>query len=345
MRVEGFLCTWGTNSKNITFTPQTDFEVDMRKPVQIPIYYQHWRDNYIKSARLGYITHLEKHKMGLFGSGYLSDSPHKNAIVALLKAGVLSWSISSLKFAKDTTTKTVSQWPIQEATLTPIPADADADAWLQNSHRIAMPPLTSSQKSFVDEQMRLRQQLSEKPRLQPVTVASDARFERALKALDRLIPAPAMHSLPIKDGRAPVLGGYLIAYGNPNNRDLQGEYFWQGTWYDLPTKSTHAYKTLPMLWNHGFDEFIGKSPIGEWHLWEFDNKGMWAEGRLDPKHRQFRNFVKLVQTGLVGLSSGAAHGQSERDINGRITRWPVREGSLTPTAANPESGAVFLKKF
>lgn len=135
-----------------------------------------------------------------------------------------------------------------------------------------------------------------------------------------------------EDGR---IGGYLIRYGNAHQKDLEGEYFTPETNFELGW-----YPNRPVLFHHGLaDE--GTTAIGVITDIRPNNEGLWAEAILDINHEdtQIRQFARrayaLVKAGKLGWSSGSTPHLVKTDRDGRITRWPIVEGSLTPTPAEP----------
>ncbi|MCY4009248.1 MAG: phage major capsid protein [Chloroflexi bacterium] len=129
------------------------------------------------------------------------------------------------------------------------------------------------------------------------------------------------------DGR---IGGYLVVWGSPQQRDLQGEFFTPETelgldWYDR----------RPVLYHHGQDAALKSALVGVLEALQVDEIGLWAEAQLDRRLRYFRALTELVQRGALGWSSGSLPQLREVASDGRILRWPIVEGSLTPTPAEP----------
>ncbi|MBI5671107.1 MAG: phage major capsid protein [Chloroflexi bacterium] len=137
----------------------------------------------------------------------------------------------------------------------------------------------------------------------------------------------AVKTINAAEGR---VGGYLIVWGNPAQRDLQGEYFTPDTalgldWFDR----------RPVLYHHGLDGEVGPAVIGVMDTLKADAVGVWAEAQLDLRQRYVRAVQKLVDRGLLGWSSGSLPHLVEVAGDGHIRRWPIIEGSLTPTPAEP----------
>ena len=134
-------------------------------------------------------------------------------------------------------------------------------------------------------------------------------------------------TLNAKEGR---IGGYLVVWGSQAQRDLQGEYFTPETelgldWFDR----------RPVLYHHGLDGNLKAAVIGEIDTLAMDDIGIWAEAQLDLHQRYVRTVQRLVDKGILSWSSGSLPHLVEVAEDGRIQHWPLIEGSLTPTPAEP----------
>ncbi len=147
----------------------------------------------------------------------------------------------------------------------------------------------------------------------------DIEFLPNLKALD-------------DEGR---IGGYLIVWGAPKRRDLQGEYFTPET--DL---ALDWYDRRPLLYHHGQDATLKSALVGVLDTLRADETGLWAEAQLEKRLRYFRALVGLVERGALAWSSGSLPQLREVADDGRILRWPIVEGSLTPTPAEPRQTEI-----
>ncbi|MBE2182201.1 MAG: phage major capsid protein [Anaerolineae bacterium] len=126
------------------------------------------------------------------------------------------------------------------------------------------------------------------------------------------------------------VGGYLVVWGDSQHPDLQGEYFTPETELAL-----EWYERRPALYQHGLDDAVKASVIGMIDTLTPDDTGVWAEAQLDMRHKYARAVLQLVERGALGWSSGSLSHLVEVAGDGRIKRWPVVEGSLTPTPAEP----------
>ncbi|MBN1964197.1 MAG: phage major capsid protein [Anaerolineae bacterium] len=135
------------------------------------------------------------------------------------------------------------------------------------------------------------------------------------------------------------IGGYLVVWGDDSRRDLQGEYFTPDT--DL---GLDWYPRRPVLYHHGLDESLGPALIGQIEALRPDDTGLWVEAQLNLRDRWAQAVLDLVRRGALGWSSGSLPHLVEIEAGGCIRRWPVVEGSLTPTPAEPRyTDAVAVK--
>ena len=126
------------------------------------------------------------------------------------------------------------------------------------------------------------------------------------------------------------VGGYLVVWGSPQQRDLQGEYFTPDT--DL---GLEWYAQRPALYHHGLDGDMQAATVGVIDTLKMDDTGLWAEAQLDLRKRYVQAVMRLVEKGALGWSSGSLPHLVQVDGDGHIRRWPIVEGSLTPTPAEP----------
>lgn len=135
------------------------------------------------------------------------------------------------------------------------------------------------------------------------------------------------------------VGGYLVVWGNPTHKDLQGEYFSPES--DL---GLDWYSQRPMLYHHGLDATMKSSVVGVIDSVKADQTGVWAEGQLNMRNQYVAAVLKLIQKGILGWSSGSLPHLVEVASDGHIKRWPIVEGSLTPTPAEPRRTDVHTIK-
>ena len=140
------------------------------------------------------------------------------------------------------------------------------------------------------------------------------------------------------------IGGYLVRFSdaaNPADRDLEGEYFTKATYFG-PRHGDGA----DTLFHHGMPVAEGLEALADRLLppikTTVDEIGIWAETVLNMADEYEKLIYELAAQGKLGWSSGAP-GHMVRRVGPQITRWPIAEGSLTPTPAEPRNRVVSLK--
>ncbi len=141
--------------------------------------------------------------------------------------------------------------------------------------------------------------------------------------------------IAVKALGADRVGGYLVVWGGPAQTDLHGEYFTPQT--DL---ALDWFERRPVLYHHGLDGALKAALIGVIDTLVPDATGLWAEAQLDLRRRYVRAVRDLVERGALAWSSGSLPHLVEVDPDGQIKRWPIVEGSLTPTPAEPRRTTV-----
>jgi len=144
-------------------------------------------------------------------------------------------------------------------------------------------------------------------------------------------------SVKFVEGNPDLIEGWLAPFGGPaalGGKDLQGEFFsaktdwaleWFGDWQ------------RPLLYQHGLDDAIKIEVVGRIKV-EKRAKGLWMQAQLDAAHEYHDEIASLVAAKALGASSGSlAHLVQRASKTGEILRWPLIEGSLTPTPANPDA--------
>jgi len=146
--------------------------------------------------------------------------------------------------------------------------------------------------------------------------------------------------------------GYTVVWGNPEERDLQGEFFTPET--DL---ALEAYPVRPLIYHHGHNQFLQRTIIGTITSWKSDDIGLYVEGNFkrlsddvdlfDEEERQLREeYIRKIQDkierGELNFSSGAVSHLCKMDDHGRITQWWWAESSATGSPAEPRMTDVHL---
>src|SRR5574342_419298 len=96
----------------------------------------------------------------------------------------------------------------------------------------------------------------------------------------------SLKTLNAAEGR---VGGYLVVWGSPQERDLQGEYFTPET--DL---GLDWYARRPVLYHHGLDGELKAAVIGVIDTLRADDTGLWAEAQLDMRQRYVLAVRRLI---------------------------------------------------
>ncbi len=129
--------------------------------------------------------------------------------------------------------------------------------------------------------------------------------------------------------------GYLVSWGNEQDTDLQGEHFSPRTEFCLDW-----FKERPVLYHHGLDNQTGLRKVGTIKSVEPDELGLWVQAQLDLRDQYARAVYDMVKTKEFGWSSGSVDHLVQIADNGEIACWPLIEGSITPTPAQPSKTSV-----
>lgn len=122
-----------------------------------------------------------------------------------------------------------------------------------------------------------------------------------------------------------VVGGHLLLWGNPGQKDLDGDYFTPETNLWL-----NEYKSVPAMFHHGLDAKIGLTAIGKRLKAAKDDVGVWVEDWLDKSHKYWAFIEKLLKAGALYYSPGSAPHLVERETDGRLKSFAVVDDTLTP---------------
>lgn len=129
--------------------------------------------------------------------------------------------------------------------------------------------------------------------------------------------------------------GYLVSWGSTKDTDLQGEFFSARTEFCLDW-----FGERPVLYHHGMDDSTGLKKIGVFKSVRVDDIGLWVQAQLDLRDRYARAVYDMVAAKQFGWSSGSVDHLVKIGENGEILVWPLIEGSITPTPAQPAKTAV-----
>lgn len=129
------------------------------------------------------------------------------------------------------------------------------------------------------------------------------------------------------------VGGYLVLWGDENQKDIAGE------WFTPRTKGlTDIFKAvgkIPMYYHHGKDPGLGFDIVGVYDVMTPDDVGLWAEAQLDISNKYVAAIRELVGKGALGQSSQALASSRKVAPTGEILQWIIAEGTLTPTPCEP----------
>ncbi len=146
------------------------------------------------------------------------------------------------------------------------------------------------------------------------------------------------------DGSTDTVEGWLAPYNGPEflgGKDWHGEYFSPATDFALDWFGDWQ---RPLLYQHGLDDAVKTEVVGRIRV-EARDKGLWMQAQLDAASEYHAEIAALVAEGALGASSGSvAHLVQRSAKTGEIKRWPVIEGSLTPTPANPQATVGYAVK-
>jgi HK97 family phage major capsid protein len=164
----------------------------------------------------------------------------------------------------------------------------------------------------------------------------------------------AIKALPSDHPCTGVLGGVLVRFGSPLERDLVGEYFTCDTYFGAQlTRSGTAL--LDGTLNHRRPMLRGNEPD---HVQELmkrcaegllppvevtpEDHGLFARIVLDLRDEYQRMIYELGTKGAFGWSSGSAAHVVDIASDGHITCWPLIEAGLTPMPCEPRSSNVVM---
>lgn len=133
------------------------------------------------------------------------------------------------------------------------------------------------------------------------------------------------------------VGGYLVRFGSPQERDIESDYFTAQTYFGKSAGNgadvflNHAQPIMRGLPKslEKFNDYNFKNPLKT----KVDDVGVFAQHLLDVRDEYENAIYELCKSGKLGWSSGALSHLVKRNKSGAITRWVIGEGSYTPTPA------------
>lgn len=157
-----------------------------------------------------------------------------------------------------------------------------------------------------------------------------------------------MSTLIAYGGAAKALGGGkfeapLVTFSDGSTKDLTGEYFSDAT--DFWTLKDGKGEVV-LLYGHGQDATLKHARLGSGKAAvEVTEAGIWMSGQLNLADEYEAAIYSMIEAGKMGTSSGAVAHLVKKDADGHIKSWPLFEGSLTPTPAEPRNKVMALKAF
>jgi HK97 family phage major capsid protein len=137
------------------------------------------------------------------------------------------------------------------------------------------------------------------------------------------------------------VGGYLVRFGGPEEKDLYDTYFPADCYY-----GARAGDGSDCLFNHGIPLRSDVAHLADILLPAIrttrDDIGIWAEVVLDLADEYQKAIHDLTTRGVLAWSSGSAPHMVKIDDDGRVRRWPIVEGSLTPTPGTPHGRTAIV---
>lgn len=137
----------------------------------------------------------------------------------------------------------------------------------------------------------------------------------------------AVKALREEDGGL-VVGGYLLLWGDPQRKDLAGDFFTPETYLGLD-----VYKSVPVWFHHGLDETVGLESMGRRIKAAPDDMGVWVEEWIDKSKKYWAAVEKLLKAGKLFFSPGSAPHLVKRADDGKLLSFPIIDDTLTPIPA------------
>jgi HK97 family phage major capsid protein len=142
------------------------------------------------------------------------------------------------------------------------------------------------------------------------------------------------------------IGNYIVLYGG---RDLTGtqrknQDGSSGEFFSPRTELESSYTKTGLLhvdFEHGQDPdnlgITDDDVLGfvDWKTARKDERGVFVERVLNRRNQYVQWVEELVKAGLVGNSSEAIRGKTEKTTNGEIIKWPLKRDTLTVNPMEP----------
>lgn len=126
-------------------------------------------------------------------------------------------------------------------------------------------------------------------------------------------------------------GGYLVLWGDPERKDLTGEYFTPETAEML--NAFEAVGGIPAMYHHASDDTVKSDVLGKVDVMTFDDIGLWVETQARKAAKYREAIAELIERGALYWSSSCFPRSRKVAPDGKIERWTICEATLTPTPA------------
>lgn len=126
------------------------------------------------------------------------------------------------------------------------------------------------------------------------------------------------------------VSGYLALWGDPRRTDVYGTYFDRQHPPDLGLVRDGSGKIAPirLLYEHGHDDAVGHTIIGQINeVWQ-DGTGIAFRGSLDKDSLHYERIASELRAGDLFVSSASAEHLAVFDEDGRFRTWLLSEVSL-----------------
>lgn len=131
-----------------------------------------------------------------------------------------------------------------------------------------------------------------------------------------------------------MIEGYLLRFGSPDDRDLDGEYFSSNTEFNLDNLNG---KTIMI---RAVNSDVILESIGSFHNQNLDDKGIFLTGHLNfgsIDKKQFDYLQEMIDRNIMFF---APAGKFDIDENGVITKADIHYALITSTPTDPNATPV-----
>lgn len=126
-------------------------------------------------------------------------------------------------------------------------------------------------------------------------------------------------------------GRYLILWGDPERKDLTGEYFTPET--EEMLNIFEAVGGVPAMYHHGADATVKSDVMAVVDVLIPDDIGLWAEAQYRKAAKYKNAIADLIERKSLYWSSGCLPKSRKVAADGKIERWTICDATLTPTPA------------